>query len=75
MIGALWVGEPVRPLDIVAMTAILVGVGVLQSGRSVGTVLARLAGNASRSGMSPVLPRTVLFCPFYVVTPIWGLFA
>jgi drug/metabolite transporter (DMT)-like permease len=33
MIGAFWASEPVRPLDVVAMAAILTGVGVLQSGR------------------------------------------
>ncbi|MBB4001198.1 DMT family transporter [Aurantimonas endophytica] len=33
-IGAMLVGEPVKPLDIVAMGAILVGVAVLQSGRA-----------------------------------------
>jgi drug/metabolite transporter (DMT)-like permease len=37
LIGALWVGEPVRPSDVAAMAAILLGVGVLQSGRGVGT--------------------------------------
>ncbi len=33
MIGVLLVGEPVRALDLVAMVAILAGVGLLQSGR------------------------------------------
>lgn len=33
-IGAMLVGEPVKPLDIVAMGVILVGVAVLQSGRA-----------------------------------------
>lgn len=36
LIGALWVGEPVRPSDVAAMVAILLGVGVLQSGRGSG---------------------------------------
>ena len=36
LIGALWVGEAVRPLHILAMIAILVGVGLLQYVRSVG---------------------------------------
>ena len=36
LICAIWVGEPVRPLHILAMFAILLGVGLLQSGRSVG---------------------------------------
>ncbi len=44
LIGALWVGEPVRPLDILAMAAILVGVGVLQSGRRVGAAKRSPAG-------------------------------
>ena len=33
LIGALWVGEPVRTTDVFAMLLILVGVAVLQSGR------------------------------------------
>lgn len=33
LIGTLLVGEPVRALDLVAMVAILAGVGILQSGR------------------------------------------
>ena len=36
LIGALGVGEPVRPSDVAAMVAILLGVGVLQSGRGSG---------------------------------------
>lgn len=34
LIGAVWVGEAVRPLHVLAMIAILLGVGLLQSGRS-----------------------------------------
>ena len=41
IIGVVWVGDPVRPLDYVAMAAILAGVGVLQSGRGVRKVVAR----------------------------------
>lgn len=33
-VGTLMVGEPVQGIDLLAMAAILVGVGVLQSGRS-----------------------------------------
>jgi len=33
LIGALWVGEQIQFIDIVAMAAILIGVGILQSGR------------------------------------------
>src|SRR5215213_1041338 len=44
LIGALWVGEPVRPSDVAAMAAILLGVGVLQSGRGVGTTGSSPAG-------------------------------
>jgi drug/metabolite transporter (DMT)-like permease len=36
LIGGEWVGEPVRTLDFVAMAAILLGVGLLQSGGRVG---------------------------------------
>lgn len=38
LIGVLWVGDPVQPLDWIAMAAILVGVSVLQSGRKVNKV-------------------------------------
>ena len=34
LIGALWVGEPVRTIDVFAMLLILIGVAVLQSGRT-----------------------------------------
>jgi drug/metabolite transporter (DMT)-like permease len=34
LIGVAFVGEPVTVLDVVAMVAILVGVGFIQSGRS-----------------------------------------
>lgn len=37
LIGVLWVGEPVKPLDFIAVTAILAGVAVLQSGRVIST--------------------------------------
>ena len=43
IIGVLWVGDPVRPLDWIAMAAILAGVGVLQSGRSIPKVEQRPA--------------------------------
>ena len=44
LIGALWVGEPVRPLDVAAMVAILLGVGVLQPGRGIGKAGTNPAG-------------------------------
>jgi hypothetical protein len=44
LIGALWVGEPVWPSDVAAMAAILLGAGVLQSGRSAGTAGSNPAG-------------------------------
>ena len=41
LIGATWVGEPVRSLHILAMIAILLGVGLLQSGRSTGKAVVK----------------------------------
>ena len=38
LIGVLWVGEPVEDLDFIAVTAILAGVAVLQSGRAISRV-------------------------------------
>ena len=38
LIGVLWVGEPVEDLDFIAVTGILAGVAVLQSGRAISRV-------------------------------------
>ena len=47
IIGVLWAGDPVQPLDYVATVAILAGVAVLQSGRGGGKAQPKMAKHAA----------------------------